>query len=74
MTEIRIYDSMTYGNLNVKYSAGLLLRFIISAFNFNTIRRFVCGSIYKIISIYFCSSKRKFFVQNETIPLIYNRF
>lgn len=61
-----MYDSMTYGNLYVKYSAGLLLRFIISAFNF-TIRRFVCGS--RIISIY-CSSKRKLFENNKTIPLI----
>lgn len=66
VTEIRMYDSMTYGNLYVKYSAGLLLRFIISAFNF-TIRRFVCGS--RIISIY-CSSKRKLFENNKTIPLI----
>lgn len=41
------YDSMTYGNLNVKYSAGLLSRFIISTFNF-TIRRFVRT----IISVY----------------------
>lgn len=64
VTEIRMYDSMTYGNSYVKYSAGLLLRFIISAFNF-TIRRFVS----RIISIY-CSSKRKLFENNKTIPLI----
>lgn len=66
VTEIRMYDSMTYGNSYVKYSAGLLLRFTISAFNF-TIRRFVCGS--RIISIC-CSSKRKLFENNKMIPLI----
>lgn len=55
---------MTYGNLNVKYSAGLLSRFIISTFNF-TIRRFVRT----ILSVY-RSSKRKLFVHDETTSLI----